>query len=128
VMAYLWSGVWPANRAPAVLALEVAGFPEKARVYLSPAQSYEATVVCYDSDYDPLIFQWDVRPEVMIPKDSYAGGGEKPAVPIPGLVQGDGVRIRFTTPAEEGAYRLFVQVRDGKEHAGYANAPFYVRK
>jgi hypothetical protein len=127
-MTYLWSGSWPANRAPAVLALEVVGFPERSRVYLQPAQSYEATVACYDSDYDPLVFQWDVRPEVVIPKDSYAGGGEKPAAAIPGLVQGDGARIRFTTPEAEGAYRLFVQVRDGKGHAGYANVPFCVRK
>jgi hypothetical protein len=129
VMAHLWSGAWPPNRAPAVLSLDIIGFPDRAQIYLQPSQSYEARVVCYDSDYDHLAFQWDIRPEVVIPKDSYAGGGEKPAVPIPGLIQGDsGARIRFTTPTVEGAYRLFVQLRDGKGHTGYANAPFYVRQ
>jgi hypothetical protein len=129
VMAWLWSGAWPQNRAPAVLALDIMGFPERATIHLPPDRSYEAQVVCYDCDYDPLTFHWDVRPEVAIPKDSYAGGGEKPAVPIPGLIQGDGgPRIRFTTPKAQGAYRLFVQVRDGQGHTGYANAPFYVRQ
>jgi hypothetical protein len=97
-------------------------------VYLEPAQSYEARAVCYDPDYDALEFRWDIRPEVVIPRDSYAGGGEKPAVPIPGLIQEDGTRIHFMTPQTGGAYRLFVQVRDGNGHAGYANVPFYVRQ
>jgi hypothetical protein len=129
IMAWLWSGAWPWNRAPAVLALEIVGSPDRPRAYLQPSRSYEARVFCHDSDYDPLTFHWDIRPEVVIPKDSYAGGGEKPAVPIPGLIQdGRGARIRFATPQEEGAYRLFMQVRDGKGHVGYANAPFYVRQ
>jgi hypothetical protein len=128
VMAWLWSGAWPTNRAPAVLSLDIAGCSDRAKVYLQPAQSYEAKVTCYDADYDPLTFQWDIRPEVVIPKDSYAGGGEKPAVPIPGLIQsGNSPRTRFAAPPTEGAYRLFVQVRDGKGHAGYANVPFYVQ-
>lgn len=128
VMTYLWSGAWPQNRAPAVTAMEIVGFPDKTKVYLKPGQSYEARVLAYDCDYDPLTFHWDIRPEVVIPKDSYAGGGEKPAVPIPGLVQGDSEQIRFTTPKTEGAYRLFVQIRDGHGHAGYANVPFFVRQ
>ncbi len=129
VMAYLWSGAWPQNRAPAVLTLDIVGFPDETRVYLQPAQPHGARVAGYDSDYDPLVFQWDIRAEVVIPRDSYAGGGEKPAAPIPGLIQeDDGAQIHFTSPKEEGAYRLFVQVRDGKGHAGYANVPFYVRQ
>jgi len=128
VMTYLWSGSWPSNRAPAVLAVDIVGHPDKARIYLPPAQACEARAVCYDVDHDPLVFQWDIRPEVVIPKDSYAGGGEKPAVPIPGLIQGDSAaRIRFVAPPTEGAYRLFVQVRDGNGHVGNGNVPFYVR-
>jgi hypothetical protein len=128
VMAYLWSGAWPQNRAPAVTAMEIVGFPDRTKVYLKPDQSYDARVLVYDCDYDPLTFHWDIRNEVVTPKDSYAGGGEKPAVPIPGLIQGDGAQVRFTAPKVEGAYRLFVQIRDGHNHAGYANVPFFVRQ
>jgi hypothetical protein len=129
VMCYLWSGAWPPNRAPAVLALDIVGFGDRKQLYLQPDQSYEAQVTCYDCDYDALTFKWDIRPEVEIPKNSYAGGGEKPAVPIPELIaDGQGAHIRFTTPKTEGAYRLFVQVHDGQGHVGYANVPFYVRQ
>lgn len=128
VMSHLWSGTWPQNRTPAVLALDIAGLGDKKQIYLKSAETYEAKVTCYDPDYDPLTFKWDIRPEVEIPKDSYAGGGEKPAVPIPGLIsEGQGVQVRFTTPKAEGAYRLFVQVLDGRGHVGYANVAFYVR-
>ena len=130
-MTYLWSGQWPANRAPAVLSLRVIGETDVAEMYLAPGRSYEAEVLCYDCDYDPLTYRWDVRPEVKIPEGSYAGGGEKPAVPIPGLIQEEAgpptADVRFTTPSKEGAYRLFVQVEDANSHAGYANLPFYVR-
>jgi hypothetical protein len=128
VMSYLWSGTWPQNRAPAVLSLDIVGFSDKRQTYLKPAETYEAKVVCYDCEYDALTFKWDIRPEVEIPKNSYAGGGEKPAVSIPGLIQEDQrAQVRFTTPQTEGAYRLFSQVLDGHGHVGYANAPFYVR-
>jgi hypothetical protein len=129
VMQYLWSGAWPDNRAPAVLLVAIVGQPDAKRVYLEPAQTYEAKVACYDCDYDALTFHWDIRPEVEIPENSYAGGGEKPAKPIPGLIEGSqGPHIRFATPQDEGPYRLFVQVLDGQGHVGYANAPFYVRR
>jgi hypothetical protein len=129
VMSYLWSGSWPQNRAPAVLSLDIAGFSDRKQVYLKPAQTCEAKVTCYDCDYDPLTFKWDIRREVEIPKDSYAGGGEKHATPIPNLIEeGQGMQVRFTTPQAEDAYRLFVQVLDGHGHVGYANAAFYVRQ
>jgi hypothetical protein len=129
VMTYLWSGTWPQNRAPAVLALDIIGFSDRTAICLKPAGAYEARVVCCDCDFDPPTFQWDIRPEVEIPRNSYAGGGEKPAVALPGLIQeGGGAQIRFAAPQAEGPYRLFVQVLDGQGHVGYANAAFYVRQ
>jgi len=129
VMKYLWSGTWPQNHAPVVLALDIIGFSDRTRVYLKPAGAYEASVVSHDCDFDPLTFQWDIRPEVEIPKNSYAGGGEKPTVPLPGLIpEGGGAQIRFAAPEAVGPYRLFVQVLDGQGHVGYANAPFYVQE
>jgi hypothetical protein len=127
VMQRLWTETWPANRAPAVLALDVVGFTDKRRVYLEPGKNYEATVACYDCDYDALTYKWDIRPEVEIPENSYAGGLEKPAVPIPGLIAAEqDAHVRFTAPRAGGPYRLFVQVLDGKGHIGYASAAFHV--
>ena len=36
--------------------------------------------------------------------------------------------IVITAPEEEGAYRLFVYVYDGNNHAAHANIPFYVNQ
>ncbi len=127
VMKYLWSGSWPANRSPAVLAITVEDFLDYKHIILKPETTYEAQVYCYDCDYDPLTYTWEIRPEVEIPENSYAGGLEKPAQPIIGLIADKQDRqIHFATPREEGAYRLFVQIEDGQKNAGYANIPFYV--
>ncbi len=129
VMKYLWAGSWPKNRAPAVLDLRIEGFADTNKVYLEPSEAYVAEVTCYDCDYDVLSYAWDIRPEVVIPENSYAGGLEKPAKPIPCLISGNkGSHIRFTAPEREGPYRLFVQISDGHDNAGYANVPFYVRQ
>jgi hypothetical protein len=128
VMKYLWSCSWPQNRTPAVLNLSIDGFADKKQIYLEPAKTYSAKITCYDSDYDELSFKWDVRPEVIIPENSYAGGLERPAIPIRGLIKDTrGSRATFMTPDSEGSYRLFVEVYDSHDHAGYANVPFYVR-
>ncbi len=127
VMQYLWTQVWPENRAPAVLSLEIEGFSDKSKIYLKPGQAYQARVTCYDCDYDVLTFEWDIRPEVEIPEDSYAGAMENAAGPIAGLIKdSQGSQIHFTAPRKEGHYRLFVQISDGQGNAGYGNVPFCV--
>jgi len=127
VMHFLWKDSWPQNRAPAVLNVIIDEFVDEKAVLLNPGQTCQAQAFCYDSDYDSLTFVWDIRPEVEVPEDSYAGGGEEPAKPIPGLfTDSHARRVRFQAPDKNGAYRLFVQITDGHGHAGYANVPFYV--
>ena len=129
VMQYLWSGNWPANRVPAVRGVTIEGFTDQRAVFLSPNRPYRARVDCDDPDHDPLVFEWDVRPEVEIPANSYAGGLEKPAKPIAGLIQDPASRqVTFTSPSTPGPFRLFVRVSDGRDHVGYANVPFRVRE
>jgi hypothetical protein len=128
VMKYLWTGSWPKNRAPAVLDLRIEGSAEIGRIYLEAGEEYRANLTCYDCDYDVLSFTWDIRPEVEIPQNSYAGNMEKPAKPIAGLIrENQRTRIRFKAPEREGPYRLFVQISDGHDNAGYGNVPFYVK-
>lgn len=127
VMKWLWSGTWPENRAPVVLGIAIDGMTDQKQLFLQPNTTYYARVYCWDGEYDSLRYEWDIRPEVVIPRNSYAGSLEKPAQPIPGsIVSEPGMRIQFKTPAEKGPYRLFVQITDGRQNAGYANVPFYV--
>jgi hypothetical protein len=95
---------------------------------LPPGDIGRAEVRATDPENDPLHYAWDIRREVEIPTDSYAGGGEKKAEPIPGLFRiSDAPQAEFVAPAQPGAYRIFVTVTDGHDHIAYANLPFLVQ-
>ena len=129
VMQRSWSGAWPANRAPAIGALAIDGFSDRRSVTLGAGKTYRAQVQVTDPDSDPLTFAWDIRPEVEIPAGSYAGGMEKKAQPITGLIRDPACRqIEFTAPPVGGPYRLFVTAVDGQGNVAYGNIPFLVVK
>ncbi len=129
VMQHLWSGSWPANRAPAIRGPSIEGFSDTRSVTLQAAQTYRAEVQVTDPDSDSLGFAWDIRPEVEIPAGSYAGSLEKKAQPIAGLIGNPTRRqIELTAPQAVGAYRLFVTVIDGQGHIAYGNLPLLVVK
>ena len=118
-MSRLWTGRYPANRSPALRSLSFSLAGGEAR----PGQDVTARVAALDPDGDRLAYQWEVRREVAA--KGYAGEGEqKPGVVASSL--GSGPSVRFATPTEPGAYRLYVAVRDGKGHGATANAPFAV--
>jgi hypothetical protein len=96
-------------------------------VSLQAGRTYRAEAAIADPDADPLVFAWDIRPEVEIPAGSYAGSLEKRAQPIAGLIRDPArARIEFAAPQTSGAYRLFVTAADGQGHIAYGNIPFVV--
>ena len=126
VMQRLWSGTWPANRAPRVEPLRIDGHTARDNVTLKPGSTHTATLKVDDPDGGPLAFRWEVKPEVA--PAGYAGMGEKRSQPMPGLIQATRPgRLTFTAPEREGAYRVFAFVLDGKGNGATANIPFYVK-
>lgn len=127
VMQYLWSGRWPANRAPRIDSLLIDGKAAGESVYVQPGARCTARVQVADPDSDALTLRWEISPEV--PKGGYAGMGERRATPLPDLIRA--VRndeITFAAPQKEGAYRVFVYVLDGQGNAATANIPFFAKK
>lgn len=125
VMHSLWSGSPPSNSAPKVSELLIDGKPRELNVYLGKGKSYTATLEAED-DEDDLTFHWEIRKEVN--PAPYAGQGEVAEEPIQGLIDDPGnATIQYTTPMEEGAYRLFGYAFDGNGHWAYANFPFYCK-
>jgi len=124
-MQRAWTGSWPKNRAPEVTPVQIDGKGAADNVTLKPGTAHVATLEAKDPDGDPLAFEWQIMHEV--PRAGYAGMGEKHGKPMAELIQeaADG-RLRFVAPREEGAYRVFVFVRDGQGNAATANIPFYV--
>jgi hypothetical protein len=124
VMAFEWSGSWPANRAPEVSAIELDGKSADASVTLSSAQSTTAEVTATDPDGDALHFVWEVLQE---PPVSGSNQGEPRPARIGAPQTGTSPTITVSAPTKSGEYRLFVYALDGKGHGGTANLPFRVR-
>lgn len=125
VMHYIWNGEWPANRTPRLNSLRLDGKSATDNVYLKANQAYAAEVDAADPDGDPLTYLWEIMPE----STDLGDGGDAESVPeaIPGLISGQGAAIQAKAPTKPGAYRLFVYVMDGKNHAAHANIPFMVQ-
>jgi len=124
VMQYLWSGKWPANRAPHVEAFLVDGRKGTDNIYLKPGATCSVTAQVTDPDQDPLAYRWEVLPE---PTELSVGGDfEKRPQPVPGLVSGNGGQASLKAPEKPGAYRVFLYATDGHNNVATANTPFYV--
>jgi hypothetical protein len=122
-LAYAWTGKWPENRVPRLIALE----SEANLKRLPPATRHTARIKGYDPEGDPLQLVWEVRSETT---DARSGGDaekEPPAHPE-AVIESKGTTVTFQTPQQPGEYRLFVFVRDGKGGAATANFPFAVAK
>jgi hypothetical protein len=117
-MTFAWSGVWPANRAPAVTAFSLNGMAAESSVVLTAGQSATASVTASDSDGDSLTFLWEVLVD--------ADGSSRP--PRVGQSQRTTApTLAIAAPAAAGNYRAYVYVLDGRGHVGTANIPFQVK-
>ena len=119
-----WSGKPPANQSPKLISLKVDGKGQTENVRLQAEDIFEATVETSDPDKDKLKISWEIVPE----STDIKAGGDKESKPasVVGLIKSTkGNTMRFRAPRQEGAYRVFVWVRDGNNHVAYANVPFY---
>jgi hypothetical protein len=122
-MTYVWTGKWPAHRAPALTGLETSIGDRP----LAPGEPFTADIAATDSDGGPLTAHWEVRSEI---SDRKTGGDpEAPPFAHPeSFVEMKGLHGSFRAPQIPGAYRLFVYVYDSRGEAATANLPFLVQK
>ena len=126
VMHYIWSGQWPDNRSPRVSPIRIDGEMAHDNVSLSQGKRYGATLDVTDFDNDLISYKWEIRPESSA--EQVGGDYEEVLEVITGLIADPtAAEIVLTTPEAIGAYRLFVYVYDGQNHAAHANIPFFVQ-
>jgi hypothetical protein len=122
----LWKGQYPANRAPDLTSLLLAGHKDSDNIRLAPGQLYPATVTVTDPEGDTLNCRWEVLPDMRMKFNSREI--ITPPEPVPGSVaQVSGTRAVLRTPTRPGPYRLFVRVFDGHGSVATSNIPFLVR-
>ncbi len=125
VMQHIWTGQWPDNRTPRVSPITLDDKMASDNVILSQGKPYVASLEVMEWDNDPVSYSWEVRSE----SSAENIGGDHEEVPhvIGGLIQDPTASaITMTAPEAGGAYRLFVYVYDGQNHAAHANIPFFV--
>ncbi len=122
IMAYAFTGRWPANRSPRPGPLR-AGF---AHDRVKPGAEYDVYLTAHDPENDPLTYEWVVQAEST---DRRIGGDPEAAPPgYPAcIVSTAGSRARVRVPDQPGAYRLFVYVRDGQGGGASENVTFLVQ-
>lgn len=121
----LWTGAYPANRAPALTAYTADGRDRYASLVVEPQArvTFEATVT--DPDGDALRYEWELLPEST---DIRAGGDaeERPDAVALSVVRREGGTLAIRAPRVAGPYRLFVYAYDGAGNVATANFPFHV--
>lgn len=125
VMHYIWKGEWPKNRSPRLNDFSLDGKKASDNIRLKPEQTYTANVDVTDPDADNLEYIWEIRKE----STSNQTGGDREYVPeaLNDLIlKNNNSLVTIKTPRNEGAYRLFISVKDGHKHTAHANIPFYV--
>ena len=127
VMQYLWTGNWPANRAPHIFSLQLDNRKANASVTVQAGASYTAKAFAIDPDNDQLSYRWELLPEAT---EVGEGGDYEPRPKaVQGLIKaGTAGMATLKAPAKEGAYRLFVYITDGNNNVATANIPFYVKQ
>lgn len=124
VMQYLWSGKYPDNKAPHIYAFNLDGKKAQHSVQLKAGASYEVIVDAADPDNDALSYHYELLPEAT----NVGEGGDHEDRPATVPLKLENVKkVSIKAPAQKGAYRLFVYVKDGKNNVGTANIPFYVK-
>jgi hypothetical protein len=126
-LAHLWSGAWPAHRAPSISQFLINGKAAADNIHLEAGKQYPISLRCTHPQNAPLSLRWEILPE----STDLAVGGDHESRPksLPGLVTpGDGAAsMQLQAPAKPGAYRLFAYAITGHNKAAVANIPFFVR-
>jgi hypothetical protein len=123
VMTFLWSGKWPANRAPRVGPSAITRSGAQGPAVVAPGSAIDFRFDVSSPGSDTLRISWDLRKDVS-GNPNVGGDREPPAPPIEGAIvssQGDRASVRI--PDTEGPYRLFAYARDGHGNAATANLP-----
>ncbi len=121
-----WTGEYPANRAPKLDSLKIAGKNAVENIYLKPGSKSTAKLFMSEPDGDPLTVKWVMLKEVTQRSQGGAHEDEPEGINFSILSEKEG-EITFFTPSETGEYRLFAYVYDGRHKAGTANVPFFVK-
>jgi len=125
-MQRFWTGSWPENRCPSIISASLNGKTRYDNITLKPGNEYVSVLQAMDPDNDTL----SVRVEILHESTDLKDGGDfetRPEALNELITQAGPDKVVFKAPVYDGAYRLFIYVLDGKNHAATVNFPFLVK-
>ena len=127
VIQYLWTGSWPANKAPHIYSLQLNKQKATDNIYLKPGASLPVTAMITDPENDKLIYRWEILPEPV--NLSQGGDHEDSPSPVKNAFTNNrnNGTVTMRAPLKAGAYRVFVYATDGHNNVATANIPFYIK-
>jgi hypothetical protein len=125
VMYFLWNNEWPENRAPRIIKATLDNKDRFDNIRLNEGNEYMAYLNVADPDKDPLEIRWEILKES---KDLKDGGDleSRPGTILSGKSDFKDGNLKIAAPSKQGAYRLFIYILDGNNHAATVNFPFLV--
>ena len=128
-LTQIWTGKWPANRAPAAWSITLQERSADQSVTVDTGDHVKAFAIIEDPEGDNLAVRWELLEEVV--KRSHGGHFERAPkqVDIAGgtsTVIGNEYSLAFNAPSLPGQYRLFIYATDAHGGAATANIPFLV--
>lgn len=121
-MQYLWTGSYPAQRAPRITEMKLNGFEKTDNITVYGGAVNSAFVSAYDPNSDSLTYEWAIVEEGY-QLDDAENGNSFPV--IDSLITSDSTFV-FNAPSKKGAYRLYVVVHDGNDKIALDGIPFQV--
>lgn len=122
---YSWRGSEPPNRSPSIESIKLDNKRADESIYLKSEEMYQADLLFSEPDSGKVNVDWFVYPETAA--QSAGGDFESALQPELGVLKKkqDNSAV-LIAPRKEGAYRLFVFIKDKDKRTAYANVPFYV--
>ncbi|GGD69523.1 glycoside hydrolase family 2 TIM barrel-domain containing protein [Lacimicrobium alkaliphilum] len=127
-LEYLWTGEWPATRAPSIVSFTLEGQKATDSVHLKPGGIVDVSVNFKPGSDSPVSLYWEVLPE----STDIKSGGDPEERPQPAsldvVTDNQHGSMQFLAPQIAGPYRLFVTIENGSGKVANANVPFMVAK
>jgi hypothetical protein len=127
-MTFLWTGKWPANRAPKIGSKQIYAEGNDTFHIYKPSSRVVFRVQAIDPDGDNLTIKWDIRKDE---SDNPGTGGdrEERIPPIEGaIVSSESNCAVIHIPAQAGNYRVFAYVSDPSGKTATVNLPIQVKE
>ena len=126
VMQYIWTGKWPAYKAPRIKDMLLDGKQAKENIILNSNTVHTAEAFLLDIPADTARIHWEILKEDWYARNWYEPNTKKPSGYDSLLVTLKGFKASFRTPEKEGPYRIFATFSDARGYFASSNIPFYV--